>query len=138
MAISKRQSLQLKIAELAKVADQLERGLRPEGWYPETIEEVRQWERPGVFECWVSKSVDAPSGPYPQLAEALRQVLQKIEDHSLNGLRRTIRKQKGEISALTRQNVELESVVRELSDKLEVAGRLDANDRTKIIQLYRK
>lgn len=138
MAISKRQSLEVKIAELAKVANLLEHGKRPRHWYPETIDEFRSWERPGEFEGWISKSVDAPSGNYPDLAEKLREVFEKIDKYSITGLRLKIRAQAKEISALAKQNAEMESLIRELSDRLDVVGRLDANDRSNIIQLYRK
>lgn len=137
MALSKRQSFERKILELSRVAELLKQGKRPEGWYPETLQDFRAWECPGEFEGWVSKAVDAPSGDYPELAQELRKVFETIDRYSITGLRETIRLQAKEISVLARQNLEMESLVRELSDKLEVAGKLDVNDRSKIIRLYR-
>ena len=130
-------SFERKLVELEKVVEQLKAGNRPEEFYPDDIDGFRSWRRPGVFDNWVSRNVDAPKGAYPIMAKRLRELLSELEAHSVKGLLQQIQELKKICGALAKQNTEMESIIRELSDRLDVAGKLTKADRSKIIELYR-
>ncbi|MDZ7872454.1 MAG: hypothetical protein U5N27_04330 [Rhizobium sp.] len=137
MKVDAKTSFQRKLTELEKIVEQVKNGIQPAEPYPKNVKEFRAWKRNGLFDDWVSKSVDAPNGAYPEMARKLRGLLDELELHSTGHLRKTIRQLNHLIEALTKQNVELECTVRALSDKLDVSGNLDKADRSKIISLYR-
>ncbi|MBY3367260.1 MerR family transcriptional regulator [Rhizobium laguerreae] len=137
MKISAKVSFERKLLELEKVIDQLKVGRRPENYYPDDITGFRSWKRPDVFDAWVSKNIDAPNGAYPEMAKRLRDLLTELEGYSIKGLQKRIQEMKKLITAMAKQNTEMESIIRELSDKLEMVGKLTQSDRVKIIQLYR-
>ncbi|MCD4661910.1 hypothetical protein [Agrobacterium sp.] len=137
MKIDARTSFERKLNELEAVVETLKNGRYPLEPFPDNVIGFRTWQRAGLFDAWISKTVDAPNGSYPDLAARLRVLLQDIEKYSLKGLRRRIRERDQTLSVLAKQNTELEALVRELADKLDAAGKLSKADRSKVIQLYR-
>lgn len=137
MKIDAKTSFERKLQELEGVVEILKNGNYPLEPFPDNVIGFRNWRRAGVFDAWISKTIDAPNGSYPDLAVKLRALLQDVEKYSLKGLRRQIRERDQSLSMLAKQNTELEALVRELADKLDVAGKLSRSDRSKVIQLYR-
>lgn len=72
MKVSAKTSFERKLVELERAVKQLKQGDYPTEYFPDNVSGFRAWERVGVFDAWVNKTVDAPNGSYPKMAEELR------------------------------------------------------------------
>lgn len=127
-----RNSFERKLAIMQKLANAKKARLPLRDWYPLTLREFRDWQVPGEFDSWVSQSIDAPNGRYPELAKRLADLLRLLKSDPLEEENSRLR---AENSQLMQQNVQLEIAVRALRDELVLKGA--SSDDCNVIALYR-
>jgi hypothetical protein len=127
-----RESFERKLAILQPLADAKEARIPLKTWYPTSLREFRAWKSPGEFDSWVSQSVDAPNGRYPELAKRLTKLLTILKSDPLEKENARLR---SENAKLMQQNVQLEIAMRKLEDTIRLSGHV--NDRANVIDLYK-
>lgn len=127
-----RESFERKLAILQTLADAKLARTPLKTWYPTSLREFRAWKSPGEFDSWVSQSIDAPNGRYPDLAKRLAELLRALKSDPLEKENAQLRL---ENAKLMQQNVQLEIAIRKLEDMISLLGQV--NDRANVIDLYK-
>lgn len=127
-----RQSFERKLKVLERLAEAKRARVPLKAWYPTTLREFRSWELSGEFESWVSQSIDAPNGRYPELAGRLAELLKILksdpvadENNKLNA----------ELESMKLQNVRMEIAIRKLMDQIVLLGHTP--EREAVVDIYK-
>jgi hypothetical protein len=127
-----RESFERKLAVLESLAAAKLARIPLKAWYPTSLREFRAWNSPGEFDSWVSQSIDAPNGKYPNLAGRLGELLKILKSDPLEEENARLRR---ENTTLMQQNVQLEIAIRKLEDRVTLLGQV--NNRANVTSLYK-